>query len=81
MKRKDIMMIVVVVLIAAIFSSVVSGMFITTPEDREQTVEVSSPITSELQRPPADYFNQEAINPTQTIQIGDDSNKQPFDTE
>ena len=81
MKRKDFLMIVMVVVIAAIFSVVVSGMFITTPEDREQTVEVAEPITSDLQRPPADYFNQEAINPTQTIQIGDDSNEQPFDTE
>lgn len=81
MKRKDFMLIIVVVLVAAVFSFVVSGFFISTPEDRSQSVEIAEPINPEFQRPPAAYFNQEAINPTQTIEIGEDSNEQPFDTE
>ena len=81
MKRKDFMMIMMVVAIAAVFSFIVSGMFISTPDDREQTVETAEAISAELQRPPVEYFNQEAINPTRTIEIGDESNNQPFDTE
>ena len=81
MKRKDIMMIGLVIVVAAVFSFFISGLFISTPDDRSQTVEIADPITSELLRPPAEYFNQDAINPTQTIQIGDESNEKPFDTE
>jgi lipopolysaccharide export LptBFGC system permease protein LptF len=81
MKRKDVMLIIVVGIFAAIISFIISGTFITTSEDRQQNVETAAPIETSFERPPAEYFNQDALNPTQTIQIGDDPNNQPFDTE
>ncbi len=81
MKRKDYMLILLVIGIAAVFSYFISGILITTPDDRSQTVEIAEPIASELTRPPADYFNRDAVNPTQKIEIGEDLNQEPFDAE
>ncbi len=81
MKKKDLLLIGVVVIIAAIISFVVSGSFITTPEDRKQKVEIVDAISTEFTRPPAKYFNSKSVNPTQTIQIGQDPNNKPFGTE
>lgn len=81
MRRKDVMLIIVAGLVAGVISFIISGTFITTSEDRQQNVETAVPIETSFERPPAEYFNQDAINPTQTIEIGDDPNNQPFDTE
>ena len=81
MKRKDILLIIVVALLAGVISFIVSGVFITSEEDRQQTVETVNALPSQFERPPVDYFNQDSVNPTRTIEIGEDANNQPFDTE
>jgi len=81
MKRKDLMLIGFVALIGSAISFFVSNSLISPPSDRRQSVEIAPAIDTDFQRPPSDYFNQESVNPTQTIEIGDDQNDQPFTTE
>jgi len=78
MKQKDIFTIVVIVIVSAVFSFVLSNFLISTPKNRQQKVEVVDPIGSEFIRPDTKYFNDQSINPTQKIQIGDSTNTKPF---
>ena len=82
MKRKDYMVIFGVVILSAIFSFFISGMLITSSEDQEQKVETATTIPETLTRPDVNYFNEQSVNPTQTIEISDENpNQQPFDQE
>jgi hypothetical protein len=81
MKRKDFLLIAVVIILASVISIVISSAFISSESDRQQSVETVEALPSEFDRPPTDYFNEESVNPTQDIEIGDDPNNQPFDTE
>lgn len=78
MKQKDITLIVAVVIVSAIISFIVSGQLITSPNNRQEKVEVVEPITAQFPEPDERYFNEQSINPTLLIQIGDDPNQQPF---
>ena len=64
-----------------VLSILLSNQFLSTPEDRQQSVEVVEPISADFQRPPEEYFNGEALNPTKTIQIKPDPDSQPFSGE
>jgi hypothetical protein len=78
MKQKDFLLIAVVVIVSAVVAVVISGKIITTPKNRQQEVEVVTPISSEFSEPNKKYFNAESVNPTQLIQIGNGENTQPF---
>lgn len=78
MKRKDITTLVIIAAVASVFSFLLSGVLITSPKNRREQVPVVKPITSNFQLPDKKYFNSESIDPTQLIQIGNSSNKQPF---
>jgi hypothetical protein len=77
-KQKDILTIVVIVIVSVVFSVVVSNFVIKTPKNRQQSVEVVEPIGQEFVRPNNKFFNDKSINPTQKIQIGDSTNKNPI---
>lgn len=79
MKQKDISVIVVIVIFSILVSVLLSNKLIATPKNRQQKVEVVDIITPTFNRPDSKYFNKDSINPTQTIQIGGDPNKNPFD--
>lgn len=81
MKQKDLALIGIVAVVSGVLSIILSGIFLSSPEDRKQSVEVVQPITSNFERPSKDYFNDKSVNPTQTIQIGQDSNSKPFGEE
>lgn len=83
MKQKDLALILVMVFIGVIVALIVSRLIFSTPQNREQTVEVVDVISPEFSEPPAKYFNAEAVNPTQQIEIGNNNNPNPFgsDTE
>ena len=81
MKRKDLLLIAVVIILATVISIIVSSVFISSESDRQQSVETVDALPSEFDRPGDDYFNEESVNPTQVIEIGEDANNQPFDTE
>lgn len=78
MQRKDVVLIVAVIIFAGIVSLLVSKVFLTSSEQKNLTAEVVQPITSEFQKPDEAVFNDQAINPTKLIQIGDSTNPQPF---
>jgi len=78
MKSKDIFTFILVAVVSGVLSIVISNMLITGNTDKEQTVEVIEPIVSDFQRPPVEYYNSDSVNPTQTIEIGSETQSQPF---
>lgn len=78
MKQKDITLIIVVAFISAVVSIAVSKYFIAPPKNRQQKVEVVEAISSEFPEPDPAYFNKNSVDPTKLINIGDNSNPQPF---
>jgi hypothetical protein len=78
MKQKDLSLILFIIGLSAIVSFIVSSKLISTPKNRQQQVEVVEKISSEFVTPDKKYFNDKALDPTQTIEIGNDSNEKPF---
>ena len=78
MKQKDFALIAVMVVFSAFLSLLLSQFFFSSSNSRKQTAEVVDPITSEFSSPPKKYFNADALNPTQQIQIGNNPNPNPF---
>ena len=83
MKQKDIATILVIAFISAIFSILLSGKLFDSPKGRSTQVEVVQKITPDFPTPSTDpkfkkYFNEQSVNPTKLIQIGDNSNTKPF---
>lgn len=81
MKPKDIALIVIVVFLSGVLSYVISGSIFTSPDDRQQAVEVVDPISSDFPKPDERFFNDSAIDPTRTITIGENANPDPFASE
>jgi hypothetical protein len=78
MKQKDIILIIILVFISGIVSFFVSNALFASPKNREQQVEKVDVITSDFPTPDSKYFNNNSLDPTQTIKIGDSSNPNPF---
>ncbi len=81
MKQKDIVLIVLIALISAVFSLILSNLLFAAPEKRQQEVEIVDPITADFEQPGRAYFNENSVNPTKLIQIGDNPNPQPFNVQ
>jgi hypothetical protein len=81
MKQKDLALIIVVVFISAVFSLILSKQTIGSPKNRQTPVEVVHKISDSFQLPDKKYFNDNSIDPTQIIQIGNDNNNPaPFNS-
>lgn len=78
MRQKDIAVILAVVLFSTVASVLVSRMLFAKPQNRQQEVEVVEPISAVFPDPDERYFNPSSIDPTQSIQIGNNSNPDPF---
>lgn len=78
MKQKDFAIIIAVVILSGIVSYFVSNALFASKDSLETEVEVVQPITAEFPEPDARYFNENSLNPTRTITIGDGQNQQPF---
>jgi hypothetical protein len=82
MKQKDIALILGVIFISAIFSFFISNLVFGGKKDRQQEVEkvmpISASFTDVTQPEFKKYFNDQSINPTQTIKIGDGGSIDPF---
>jgi hypothetical protein len=81
MKQKDILLIGAVVFASGVISFIISGRLITTPSNRSQQVDVVPIINATFNQPDSQYFNQNSIDPTKLIQIGNNSNQTPFNTQ
>jgi hypothetical protein len=77
MKSKDLGLVAFVAIVSAVLSIILSNLIVP-GADKNQKVEVVEVITAEFQRPPSQYFNQESVNPTQEIRIGQDEGSNPF---
>jgi aspartokinase-like uncharacterized kinase len=81
MKQKDIALIVVVVIVSGMLSLFLTRFLFASPDKRQVQAEVVDPIVPEFNATlDKKYFNKNAINPTQVIQIGDGSNNSPFNS-
>ncbi len=78
MKLKDWGVIGVVVLIAGVVSFFVSNLILGGQRAPRLKVEVVEPISSNFPLPNTKYFNENSLNPTQEIKIGEDNNNTPF---
>ncbi len=78
MKKKDRTVIIAVILISAFFAFFLAKFLIGSPSERKDTAEVVEPISAEFTRPDSSVFNDNAINPTQLIKIGESANTTPF---
>lgn len=78
MKQKDLGIIIAVIIVSGIFSYILCSKLISPPSNRQQKVEVVEAIGSDFKIPDAAIFNANAINPTKLIEIGPNSNNQPF---
>jgi len=77
MKQKDIALIIVIAVVSGVVSFFLSNKIFVTPSNRQQQVEKVDPISAEFQAPSQKYFNQQSINPSQTVQVGG-GNQSPF---
>lgn len=77
MKQKDVALIILVVFLTGVGSFFLSGVIFRTNNLHEK-VKTVEPITADFSQPDQKYFNSSAINPTQLIQIGKNSNDKPF---
>jgi len=78
MKQKDVILIIVIAFVSAVLSLVLSNMIFASPKNRQQTIEIVDPITADFPAPDSKYFNNNAVDPTQLIQIGNNNNQTPF---
>lgn len=74
MKRHDIIIIVAVAVVAGLFSYVISNLLFGGEKVYNLKAPQVEPISAEFITPPAEYFNNDAINPTVDIEIGDTTN-------
>lgn len=82
MQKKDLSTVIVIVIVAGSFSLVFSNLILK-PRVKRDSVEVVTPIPSEIPNVKNDpaytsFYNPNALNPTQTIRIGDQQNQDPF---
>lgn len=77
MKKKDLILIVAVAIVASIFSFIISN-FLITGGSKQLEAETVQKISSEFQSPDKNVFNEQAINPTKLIEIGNNNNQKPF---
>lgn len=80
MKKKDLPLYIVVALTSTILSVLVSNFLITPNKIKVQNAEVVDAISPEFNKPSSNnkYFNKDANNPTKLIQIGSNTDQDPF---
>ncbi len=71
MKKSDIAALIFVASISVIIAYFVAGAFIGNPGEDTTTVKTLSEISAEVEEPDSSIFNEDAINPTVEVFIGD----------
>lgn len=78
MKQKDILTLVAIAIVSGAISFALSSTFLTSSSNRSVEVEVVEKLSTNFERPPNEYFNEQAINPTRIIEIGPNQSTEPF---
>ena len=82
MKQKDTSLILIIAIVSMVLAVFASRAIVGSPDTEPMQIEIVEPITSEFVSPGEDYFNEDAINPTQLIDIGEEEDRirSPFST-
>lgn len=80
MKQKDIAVIIAVVATSAVLSLVIANTLFAGPQKHQLKSQVVEKINTDFDRPDAKYFNNQSLNPTKQIKIGEDPNTKPFNS-
>lgn len=85
MKRKDMIMVGVVALVAAFFAYLIAGAMFGSPKKNPLSVPIVIPISQNLPDTSSNsayksIYNAQALDPTQLIRVGGQTNNQPFTT-
>ncbi len=78
MKKSDWALIILIVAIVGVASYFIASALLPAPTKNPQTVPTAEPITAEITEPSDKIFNDNAINPTVRVTIGDQSVRPPF---
>lgn len=83
MKRQSLMIVIVVAIISATISAIISSALFGSPQKNPIKVPSVQKISSSFPVPQTDdtykkFFNDQALDPTQLIQIGGSNNTAPF---
>ncbi len=78
MKRSDIGLIIAVVIVAGFMSLITSRILFSPKKTQNLSAQKVEAIKAEFSPPDEKFFNNDSINPTQLIKIGDTENTKPF---
>ena len=78
MRQQDIAMLVLIISLSLLFSFFIGGALFGGEDSRTAEVERVQPISPEFPQPDEAVFNKDAINLTETIQIGETTSTNPF---
>jgi len=78
MKRTDIALLILVVSVSIVISYFAGQALLGGQIAKPVEVETAQPISADIDEPSEKIFNDQAINPTVPIKIGDTTNQQPF---
>ncbi len=78
MRKNDLALMIVAGFVAGVFSFGLSQVMFGGQKKHNLKAEVVDPVSADFQKPDPNVFNENAINPTKLIQIGDGSNTNPF---
>lgn len=78
MKKNEIALLVLIVAISIGIAYAVGQSIFGKATTKPVDVETVTTISSEIEQPNETIFNENAINPTVPVRIGDPSNQQPF---
>ncbi len=78
MKQNDIIQIVVVGFLALVIALVLSSVVFNPSSKKGQKRNIVTPISKDFKSPDKRFFNENSVNPTQVIRIGENTNQKPF---
>ncbi len=78
MKQSEWAAVILIAIVSLIGSYFIGTTFISSSDDRTAQIEQVNPISSDLDTPSEDIFNQDAINLTEIIEISESNTSQPF---
>lgn len=78
MKKTDIALLILVVSVSIVISFFAGQALLGSAGPKPVDVETAEPISADIVEPSDKIFNDQALNPTVSVKIGDTTNQQPF---
>jgi len=78
MKKNEIALFILIVAISVGVAYFIGQAIFGNATTKPVEVETAQAISPDVEKPSADVFNENGINPTVPVRIGDPSNQQPF---